>query len=168
VDYLDLVNPNDAKIDLGDFFVKDKIVSEGLRNFAIEIKAVIASASQLNRSSFEEIDFNLGNVAGGISKANSCDNMIGIYSSRSLKERKKIQFQFLKTRNSSGVGNKVDLAFDVDSLRITDDVSSGDPILMTGTNILAQIKNAPRPVPSPQSSSDKQNMLAGLLKSIQK
>lgn len=168
VDYLDLINPN-SKIDLGDFFVKDKLVSEGLRNFGIELKAVIASASQLNRSSFDEIDFNLGNVAGGISKANSCDNMFGIYTSRIMKERGLIQLQMLKTRNSSGVGNKVDLDFNVDSLRITD-ATGGQPSesAMTGTNILAQIKNAPKSTPQVTSMGDKKDLLKTLMAQINK
>lgn len=165
VDYLDLINPN-SKIDLGDFFVKDKLVSEGLRNFGIELKAVIASASQLNRSSFDEIDFNLGNVAGGISKANSCDNMFGIYTSRSMKERGAIQLQLLKTRNSSGVGNKVDLDFHVDSLRITDSTSTASSV-MTGTALLAQIKNSPKASKTiPASMGDKKDLLKNLMSQI--
>jgi hypothetical protein len=35
-----------------------------------------------------------------------------------MKERGRYQIQFMKTRSSSGVGQKVDLEFDVDSLRI--------------------------------------------------
>jgi hypothetical protein len=37
-----------------------------------------------------------------------------------MKERGRYQIQFMKTRSSSGVGQKVDLEFDVDSLRIRD------------------------------------------------
>jgi hypothetical protein len=44
--------------------------------------------------------------------------VIGIFTSRAMKERGRYQIQFMKTRSSSGVGQKVDLEFDVDSLRI--------------------------------------------------
>jgi hypothetical protein len=37
-----------------------------------------------------------------------------------MKERGRYQIQFMKTRSSSGVGQKVDLEFNVDTLRITD------------------------------------------------
>jgi hypothetical protein len=50
----------------------------------------------------------------------TADNVIGIFTSRAMKERGRYQIQFMKTRSSSGVGQKVDLEFNVDTLRITD------------------------------------------------
>jgi hypothetical protein len=49
VDYLDLMMPNNAKISAENLFVKDKYVSEELRNFAMERKILMATASQLGR-----------------------------------------------------------------------------------------------------------------------
>ena len=37
-----------------------------------------------------------------------------------MRERGRYQIQLMKTRSSSGVGMKIDLEFDVDSLRIRD------------------------------------------------
>jgi hypothetical protein len=37
-----------------------------------------------------------------------------------MRERGKYQIQLMKTRSSSGVGMKIDLDFDIDTLRITD------------------------------------------------
>jgi hypothetical protein len=37
-----------------------------------------------------------------------------------MKERGRYQIQFMKTRSSSGVGQKVDLEFNLDTLRISD------------------------------------------------
>ena len=37
-----------------------------------------------------------------------------------MRERGKYQIQFMKTRSSSGVGHKVDLEFNIDTLRILD------------------------------------------------
>jgi hypothetical protein len=55
-----------------------------------------------------------------LSKVQTADNVIGIFTSRAMKERGRYQIQFMKTRSSSGVGQKVDLEFDVDTLRIRD------------------------------------------------
>jgi len=49
VDYLDLMHPIAAKISAENLFVKDKYVSEELRNLAMELNVVFVTASQLNR-----------------------------------------------------------------------------------------------------------------------
>jgi hypothetical protein len=120
IDYLDLMMPLSIKVSPSDLFVKDKYVSEELRNLAMETQAIVVTASQLNRSAVEEIEFDHSHISGGLSKIQTADNVIGIFTSRAMKERGRYQIQFMKTRNSSGVGQKVDLEFDVDTLRIKD------------------------------------------------
>jgi KaiC/GvpD/RAD55 family RecA-like ATPase len=120
VDYLDLMHPIAAKISAENLFVKDKYVSEELRNLAMELQCIFVTAAQLNRSSVEEIEFDHSHISGGISKINTADNLIGIFTSRAMRERGRYQIQLMKTRSSSGVGQKIDLEFDVDSLRIRD------------------------------------------------
>ena len=120
VDYLDLMMPLSVKVSPSDLFVKDKYVSEELRNFAMETQAVVVTAAQLNRSAVEEIEFDHSHISGGLSKIQTADNVIGIFTSRAMRERGRYQIQFMKTRSSSGVGQKVDLEFDIDSLRIKD------------------------------------------------
>ena len=120
VDYLDLLMPVSAKVSPNDQFIKDKYVSEELRNLAKEFDVVLVTASQLNRAAVEEIEFDHSHIAGGISKINTADNVIGIFTSRAMRERGRYQIQFMKTRSSSGVGQKVDLEFDINSLRIRD------------------------------------------------
>jgi archaellum biogenesis ATPase FlaH len=120
VDYLDLVMPVSAKVSPNDLFVKDKYVSEELRNLAKEFNILMITASQLNRSAVEEIEFDHSHISGGISKINTADNVFGIFTSRAMRERGRYQIQLMKTRSSSGVGMKVDLDFDLESLRITD------------------------------------------------
>ena len=120
VDYLDLMSPIGQKISAENLFVKDKYVSEELRNLAMELNCIFVTASQLNRSSVEEIEFDHSHISGGISKINTADNLIGIFTSRAMRERGRYQIQLMKTRSSSGVGQKIDLEFDVDSLRIRD------------------------------------------------
>ena len=126
VDYLDLLMPVGAKISASDLFVKDKYVSEELRNLAKEMDVVLVTASQLNRSAVEEIEFDHSHISGGISKINTADNVFGIFTSRSMKEHGKYQLQLMKTRSSSGVGQKIDLEFDINSLRISDAEEGSD------------------------------------------
>ena len=120
IDYLDLMMPLSVKVSPSDLFVKDKYVSEEIRNLAMETQCVTVTASQLNRSAVEEIEFDHSHISGGLSKIMTADNVIGIFTSRAMKERGRYQIQFMKTRSSSGVGQKVDLEFNVDTLRITD------------------------------------------------
>lgn len=49
VDYLDLMAPNNAKISAENLFIKDKYVSEELRNMAMERQIFMVTASQLGR-----------------------------------------------------------------------------------------------------------------------
>jgi len=49
IDYLDLLMPVSAKVSPNDLFVKDKYVSEELRNLAKELGILMVTASQLNR-----------------------------------------------------------------------------------------------------------------------
>jgi len=143
VDYLDLLMPSSVKVNPSDFFTKDKFVAEELRNLAKEYKLVLLTAAQFNRSAQEEVEFNHAHISGGISKVNTSDNFIGIYTSRAMKERGKYQLQLLKTRNSNGVGQKIDLDFDVDTLRITDTGEQNDgPVSDSARQILDKIKGS--------------------------
>jgi len=49
IDYLDLLMPVSAKVSPNDLFVKDKFVSEELRNLSKELGILMVTASQLNR-----------------------------------------------------------------------------------------------------------------------
>ena len=146
VDYLDLLMPVTAKVSPNDLFVKDKYVSEELRNLAKELQTIMVTASQLNRSAVEEIEFDHSHISGGISKINTADNVFGIFTSRAMRERGKYQLQLMKTRSSAGVGQKIDLDFDVDTLRIIDpglpdgDSSTHDNVSAASSNIMNSIK----------------------------
>ena len=141
VDYLDLLMPVTAKVSPNDLFVKDKYVSEELRNLAKELNVLFITASQLNRGAVDEVEFDHSHISGGISKINTADNVFGIFTSRAFRERGKYQLQLLKTRSSSGVGAKVDLDFNVDSLRIVDAAEGSGDNGPAPENILDKIKN---------------------------
>jgi replicative DNA helicase len=141
VDYLDLLMPVSAKVSPNDLFVKDKYVSEELRNLSRELNVLFVTASQLNRSAVEEIEFDHSHISGGISKINTADNVFGIFTSRAMRERGRYQIQAMKTRSSSGVGMKVDLEFDIESLRIRSvDEDENDHNKPPASSILANIK----------------------------
>lgn len=120
IDYLDLMMPNDKRVSPSDLFVKDKYVAEELRNLAVDLDTLLITASQLNRTAVEEIEFDHSHIAGGLSKIQTADNVIGIFTSAPMRERGRYQVQFMKTRSSSGVGQRVDLEFNLESLRIKD------------------------------------------------
>jgi hypothetical protein len=174
VDYLDLIMPVSAKVSPNDLFVKDKYVSEELRNLAKELNILLVTASQLNRSAVEEVEFDHSHISGGISKINTADNVFGIFTSRAMKERGRYQLQLMKTRSSSGVGSKIDLEFNLESLRIIDTEQEGDAGYRApqtqSSGILDQIKNKSTALPAPEAgkinaevnSSRLKGMLANL------
>ena len=125
VDYLDLLMPVSAKVSPNDLFVKDKYVSEELRNIAKELNVLLVTASQLNRSAVEEVEFDHSHISGGISKINTADNVFGIFTSRAMRERGRYQIQVMKSRSSTGVGMKVDLEYNIETMRITDPGEEG-------------------------------------------
>ena len=147
IDYLDLLMPATKKVNPGDLFIKDKYVTEEIRNFAMESETVVVTASQLNRSAVEEVEFDHSHIAGGISKIQTADNVIGIFTSNAMRERGQYQLQLLKTRSSSGVGSKINLVFDRDSLRISNSDLEDDD-LAVGSNdsqtakIMDKLKNS--------------------------
>ena len=170
IDYLDLLMPVSAKVSPNDLFVKDKYVSEELRNLAKDLNILFITASQLNRGAVDEVEFDHSHISGGISKINTADNVFGIFTSRAMRERGKYQLQLLKTRSSSGVGMKVDLDFNVESLRITDSGEETPTAGPSANNILNSIKNksivksADAGAPAPQVQAKQLNSMLAALK----
>jgi hypothetical protein len=143
--------PVSAKVAPSDLFVKDKYVSEEIRNLAKELDVLMVTASQLNRAAVEETSFDHSHISGGISKINTADNVFGIFTSRAMKERGEYQLQLMKTRSSGGVGSSVALAFNPGSMRISDGGLNTDDddgsraatgVGGTGSHILNQIRSA--------------------------
>ncbi len=120
VDYMDLLMPIGKKISAENLFVKDKYVSEEMRNLAMEKQVICVTAAQLNRGAVEEVEFDHSHISGGLSKIQTADNVFGIFTSRAMRERGRYQLQLMKTRSSSGVGQKIDLEFNIESLKISD------------------------------------------------
>jgi archaellum biogenesis ATPase FlaH len=145
VDYLDLLMPISRKISAENLFIKDKYVSEELRNLAVERNCIFVTAAQLNRGAVEEVEFDHSHISGGLSKIQTADNVFGIFTSRAMRERGKYQIQLMKTRSSSGVGQKIDLDFNIDTLRITnsEEQSEGEqPVSSKSSAILNSLKRS--------------------------
>jgi hypothetical protein len=157
IDYLDLLMPVSAKVSPNDLFVKDKYVSEELRNLAKELGILMVTASQLNRSAVEEVEFDHSHISGGISKINTADNVFGIFTSRAMRERGRYQIQCMKSRSSNGVGQKIDLDYDLETMRITDSgTDSSETPTNSASNIMQSIKakSSVQSTITPSSSSE--------------
>jgi archaellum biogenesis ATPase FlaH len=144
IDYMDLLMPIGKKISAENLFVKDKYVSEEIRNLAMEKQVLCVTAAQLNRGAVEEVEFDHSHISGGLSKIQTADNVFGIFTSRAMRERGRYQLQLMKTRSSSGVGQKIDLEFNIDSLKISDlpedEQDTQNNASRGSTSIIEQIK----------------------------
>jgi len=111
----------------------------------MEKQCVFVTAAQLNRGAVEEVEFDHSHISGGLSKIQTADNVIGIFTSRAMRERGRYQLQLMKTRSSSGVGMKIDLEFNIETLKISDlpeDEQEGNGATSRGTSsIIQNIKN---------------------------
>jgi replicative DNA helicase len=165
--------PVSVKVSPSDLFVKDKYVSEELRNLAKELNVLLVTAAQLNRASVDEIEFDHSHISGGISKVNSSDNVFGIFTSRHMREQGRYQLQMMKTRSSNGVGQKIELDFDVETLRITDsgeeeNTEPNSPTYQSPKELLDKLKTNPIPEPTEKTvhASAESKKLNALLNSL--
>jgi hypothetical protein len=67
--------------------------------------------------------------------------VFGIFTSRAMKERGKYQIQCMKSRSSTGVGQKIDLDYNIETMRITDPGEEAGPVnSFAKGNLLDSIK----------------------------
>jgi KaiC/GvpD/RAD55 family RecA-like ATPase len=118
IDYLDLVAPNGGRYDGA--FERDKMSSEQLRNIGKEFNCSVLTASQQNREAISAASINQSHIAGGISKINTCDLAVSIAFDEEARAAGEIQFTYMKTRYSPGVGSNFILQYDPISMRVTD------------------------------------------------
>lgn len=157
VDYLDLMMPMSRKVSPENTFIKDKYVSEELRNLGTELNCLVITAAQLNRQAQEESDYNHSHISGGISKIQTADGVYGIYRTPAMIEQGKYELQFLKTRNNDASGSKLSLCFDRDTLRISDDEEDAPTVTNAASKMIAQQQ------PSPTKSQVESTSLRRLL-----
>jgi replicative DNA helicase len=160
VDYLDLMHPNNKKINPSDLFVKDKYTSEEMRDLSFEEDVFCATASQLNRGSVETKDYDHSHIAGGLSKINTADNVFAILATTSMKENGEIELQMLKTRSSAATGQRIKLSYDPVTMVIADSDDFYDDRKDTETR-----SDARNEVPAPVEK--KKNEMLDLVAKIQ-
>lgn len=126
IDYADLMGTSEV-VSIENVHMKDKLISEDLRGFAASRTAdqgkrtIILSASQLNRTGIDSIgEYSMTGISGGITKIFTADLVVAGYSTTAMRERNEYSMQFLKTRNSAGVGRKLTLGYNTETLRLTD------------------------------------------------
>jgi hypothetical protein len=108
----------------------------------------------------DAVEFDHSHISGGISKIQTADNVIGIFRNQSMRDSGRVQIQFMKTRNSSGVGQKVELSMDINSLRISDISDDDAKIMPTTTDMMfndlrrRSTQGSPNTQPSVRSSDD--------------
>jgi hypothetical protein len=67
--------------------------------------------------------------------------VFGIFTSRAMRERGKYQIQCMKSRSSTGVGQKIDLDYNIETMRITDPGEDAGPVNSFGRgNLMDGIK----------------------------
>jgi KaiC/GvpD/RAD55 family RecA-like ATPase len=169
IDYLDLMYPTNTKIDPSDHFVKDKYVAEEIRALMHETDTFGSTASQLNRNSHaqEVHEFDHSHIAGGISKINTADNVFGIITNYSMKEKGLYKLQFLKTRSSSAVGQTIDLAYDPISMRITD-MLIDDSMPLNKDYLRQSLMDKRKPTPSVPKNNDPEPPQSSVLSRLRK
>ncbi len=120
VDYLDLMC-SVQQVSAENTFIRDKFISEELRSIANDYNLMMITASQLNRGALqlESIDdLSQAQIAGGISKVNTTDNLVAIIQTPLMKAQNRMMFKLLKTRSSGGVGSFFMLQFNPVSLML--------------------------------------------------
>jgi KaiC/GvpD/RAD55 family RecA-like ATPase len=131
IDYMDIMTSNQL-ISAENMFVKDKYIAEEIRSMGNDYDCAMVTASQLNRSSHETDLADLGHaqIAGGLSKINTADNLIAIIQDEKMRAMKQYMFKLLKTRSSSGVGSYINLDIDPVSLIISSKQSEEQALIL--------------------------------------
>lgn len=120
VDYLDLLHPEDKRVDINNLWLKDKYVAEKLRAMCMEYKVCCFTASQLNRGAVQAEETDQSMISGGISKINTADNVMAIRLTQEGREKGYMELKFLKTRSSSGVDKTIRINVDPGTIRYSD------------------------------------------------
>jgi hypothetical protein len=121
-----------------------------------------------HNSATNESEVDHSHIAGGISKIQTADNVIALLCTPAMRDRGQYQFQFLKTRSSSGVGSKVMLGYDQNTLRIFDieeDGSSSQPA-KTAADMMNDLRRRNNNGTAPQEKQDQPVMADPAVKSI--
>jgi hypothetical protein len=131
-------------------------------------KLFYANGILTHNSSVQEQEHDHSHISGGISKIQTADNVISIFASAAMKERGQYQVQFLKTRSSSGVGSKVNLGFDPNTLRIFNEDGDSNAIVSTSNtaDVFADLRRKNVAAAKKEAAEPKQQDAAKSIKDL--
>lgn len=121
VDYLDLMTPRAAGIDMNKEHLKDKYCTEELRAICDELNLIGFTASQRTKGSEDDGENDSqGHVAGGSTKVNTVDNLIFGRRSDRDREEGRMWLTSKKSRTSAAHGKRFPVRFCNNTLIISD------------------------------------------------
>lgn len=142
MDYAGIMSPCDKRVDVNNIHLRDKNIAEELREIARERthngkKTMVISAAQITKDNASEMEFTQSDVAGGSTLVHTCDNLFSVRTNDAMKQRGEYEFKFIKCRNAGATDKKFKMAFNVDTLRISDssDCQVTNPIFNNQQNI---------------------------------
>jgi len=120
IDYMDLMSPISKMHAQRGLSEEDKAKSEDIYELLHAYDMIGWTASQQNRDALKMNEPNQSVIAGGLSKINICDNWLSVYMSSEMRLEGEMLTYAFKTRWSDGAGKKALLAYDSETLRISD------------------------------------------------
>ena len=135
VDYADLMRCNDKRIDPNNLHLTGKEIAEDLRALARERTRVgkntlVLTASQIMKEAMDEMEYNLGQLAGSVAKSNTADLIFSVRTNSAMKQKGEYELKVLKARNAGCVDRKLRLKYNVDTLLMSDmeEVTESNPL----------------------------------------
>jgi len=108
IDYLGIMASSRLSLSSsGGLYQYYKLISEELHGLAKELKVPILTASQLNRSSFNNLDAGMELISDSIGIVQTADTIIAILSSEKMRQEKKVLLKFLKNRATGRLNSHV-------------------------------------------------------------
>lgn len=119
IDYMDVMKPV-RRVPVGDIHQRDQAISEEMYEFLTEHGVIVWTASQQVKGAKEEKDARQSGMAGGTGKVNTSDNSIVLKRTDADREEGITWAHIVKARSSGATGKKFPIAWDMDTLRMSD------------------------------------------------
>lgn len=120
IDYMDLMSPISKMHAQRGLSEEDKAKSEDIYELLHAYDMIGWTASQQNRDALKMNEPNQSVIAGGLSKINICDNWLSVFMSSDMRLEGEMLTYAFKTRWADGAGKKALLAYDSETLRVSD------------------------------------------------
>jgi len=132
IDYLNLCVSSRIKAgSQANTYTYIKSITEELRGLAVEFNLPIVTATQTNRSAYNNSDVNIENTSDSLGIAMTCDLMVALISTEELEELGQMMFKQLKNRyNDPALYKRFVVGIDKSKMRLFDvDPSQQEDIL---------------------------------------